>query len=325
MNEADLHARHLWLVNQEEFRERMKTDPEFCDLKIAGWWVWGISQWIGSGWCSHPEWTGRTNAGRKRHGIQTLERPWRTRPQLSYDMGIHRNALPQKRPMVHGGHTGKGVHADHPGQASQFAAEHQQSLSRQIPNLGDDGCGVHRERIAATVTEKRPLLSGNGHGAGVHADRAAELLDYFAALAMRLRRVRVCCGDWTRVLGPSVTIKHGITGIFLDPPYDMRVVSSPESGRDGAAPTDGLYSAHDNDLSAAVRDWAVANGDNPQLRIALCGYEGEHTMPDTWECVAWKSQGGFGNQRSGSDYANADRERVWFSPGCLRGRQKTLF
>jgi site-specific DNA-adenine methylase len=27
VNEADLHARHLWLVNQVEFRERTKTDP----------------------------------------------------------------------------------------------------------------------------------------------------------------------------------------------------------------------------------------------------------------------------------------------------------
>jgi len=28
VNEADLHARHLWLVNREEFRERMKSDPD---------------------------------------------------------------------------------------------------------------------------------------------------------------------------------------------------------------------------------------------------------------------------------------------------------
>ena len=52
VNEADQHARHLWLCSQEEFRERMKTDPEFYDAKIAGWWVWGQCIWIGSGWCS---------------------------------------------------------------------------------------------------------------------------------------------------------------------------------------------------------------------------------------------------------------------------------
>jgi hypothetical protein len=51
VNEADLHARHRWLVAEVEFRERMRRDPEYFDAKIAGWWVWGICQWIGSGWC----------------------------------------------------------------------------------------------------------------------------------------------------------------------------------------------------------------------------------------------------------------------------------
>jgi DNA adenine methylase len=47
VNEADMQARHLWLTQQEEFRERMKADPDYFDAKIAGWWVWGISAWIG--------------------------------------------------------------------------------------------------------------------------------------------------------------------------------------------------------------------------------------------------------------------------------------
>ena len=52
VNEADQHARHLWLCSQAEFREAMKVDPEFYDTKNAGWWVWGQCIWIGSGWCS---------------------------------------------------------------------------------------------------------------------------------------------------------------------------------------------------------------------------------------------------------------------------------
>jgi hypothetical protein len=55
VNEADLHARHLWLVNvAREHVERCRTEPEYFDSKIAGWWVWGCCQWIGSGWCHHP-------------------------------------------------------------------------------------------------------------------------------------------------------------------------------------------------------------------------------------------------------------------------------
>ncbi len=123
------------------------------------------------------------------------------------------------------------------------------------------------------------------------------------------RPVRIACGEWDRVLGDSVTIKHGTTGVFLDPPY-----SADEHAVD--------YSA-DTDVAHAVREWAIANGDNPLLRIALCGYDGEHAMPESWECVAWKARGGYGSQGDGRGRANASRERIWFSPHCLK--PPTLF
>ena len=283
VNEADLHARHLWLVNQLEFREHMKTNPDFYDAKVAGWWVWGISQWIGSGWCSRPEWTGRTNAGRG-------------------GRGIHR-----KRPVIDPEHDGRGVHRKLPSLGDKGMG-----VSRQLPHLGDAGRGGEPPATA----RKRPHLSGCGSGIGIHGDEAYSALEeYMLALAARLRRVRVCCGDWTRVLGPSVTIKHGVCGIFLDPPYDMRVVAEDAAG---------LYSGgHDNELSTAVRAWAVDNGGNPLLRIALCGYEGEHVMPESWECVPWKAHGGYGSQRGGPGNQNSARERIWFSPACLK--TPTLF
>lgn len=286
VNEADLHARHLWLVNQVEFRERMKTDPDFFDVKIAGWWCWGICQWIGSGWCAQPGWRGRTNAGRAARGIHVVDaaRPHRTMPYLKSDGGLisRTNA---KRPRLGRGQ-GRGV-------------------SRQIPQLkghvSNPGSGVLQN------------LSNEG------------LLDWLSSLAERLRRVRVCCGDWSRVIGPSVTHKIGLTGVFLDPPYDMRVVSDKaETGRDGAAPSDKLYEHHDNEISAAVRTWAIENGNNPLLRIAVCGYEGEHEFPPMWQKVAWKANGGFGNQNPNTNGAiNATRERIWFSPHCLKS--PTLF
>jgi len=66
-----------------------------------------------------------------------------------------------------------------------------------------------------------------------------------------------------------------------------------------------------------VRDWAIAHGDDPDLRIALCGYDGEHEMPDDWSEWAWKTQGGYGHQGNGRGKDNAHRERVWFSPYCV--------
>lgn len=85
-----------------------------------------------------------------------------------------------------------------------------------------------------------------------------------------------------------------------------------------------LYAVEDLQISKSVRDWAITHGDDPLIRIALCGYEGEHQMPDSWECVAWKALGGYGSQGNGNGRANATRERIWFSPHCLR-LQDNLF
>lgn len=45
-------------------------------------------------------------------------------------------------------------------------------------------------------------------------------------------------------------------------------------------------------------------------------------MPESWECVAWKAHGGYGSLGEGRGRLNAGRERIWFSPHCLRA---TLF
>jgi hypothetical protein len=232
VNEADQHARHLWLVSQEEFRENMKTDPEFYDAKIAGWWVWGQCIWIGSGWCSV-----------------------------------------------------------------------------QRPHLGDAGTGVHR---------KRPHLGNAGTGGALCLEEESArtlgtrefLFQYMNELAERLRRVRVCCGDWSRVCGPTPTVKLRTTGVFLDPPY-----------LDGRR--DALYSSDSLTVANEVREWAIAQGDDPRIRIALCGYEGEHDMPDSWDTVEWKARGGYGSQNQARE--NSSKERVYFSPHCLRPAQERLF
>lgn len=244
VNEADLHARHLWLVNQHAFRERMKKDPDYFDAKIAGWWVWGISQWIGSGWCVRPDWEGRAG--------------------LMHPRGIHGERW------------------------------------RKRIQLGRGGRGVNR------VIQQLPDISGDGgaSGRGVASYVRTDLYGYFEALANRLRRVRVCCGDWTRVLGPSPTTSIGLTGVLLDPPY--------------ATTREEVYAQESMFLAHEVREWALTNGDNPLLRIALCGYEGEHSMPNSWECLAWKANGGYANQSDGRGRQNAERERIWFSPHCLK-------
>ena len=169
-------------------------------------------------------------------------------------------------------------------------------VHRQLPHLGDAGRGVSRQ-----------LPHLGDAGTGECARRRQVLLDWFSRLADRLRNVRVCCGDWSRVCGPSVTGAGSPCGVFLDPPY------SAEANRENA-----LYSTESATVAHDVREWCLANGHDKRLRIALCGYDGEHEMPTDWECVPWKAKGGYANQSDSAGRENAHRERIWFSPGCLR-------
>ena len=84
-----------------------------------------------------------------------------------------------------------------------------------------------------------------------------------------------------------------------------------------------LFRSTGTGLSADVRAWAIEHGDNPRLRIVLCGYDGEHAMPATWRTVSWKAKGGYGNA---SGNLNRLREVMHLSPHCLDAtRQRGLF
>jgi site-specific DNA-adenine methylase len=142
------------------------------------------------------------------------------------------------------------------------------------------------------------------------------LKEHFQALAERFAAVRVCCGDWKRICGPSPTFKQGLTGVFLDPPYAAEADRNQE-----------IYAEEDLQVAHEVREWAIEQGRNPLMRIALCGYEGEHKMPDNWKEFSWKAHGGYASTAKHTDRGakNRSRERIWFSPHCLRPNQPTLF
>lgn len=257
-NENDLTARHIWLVQRrDELRERLEGDPDWCDPKIAGWWVWGMTWWIGGGWCSG-------------------DGPWTTdgeRIVRSHGTGVSR-----RRPCLISS----------------------QGVSCKIPYLTSSR-GVNRK---CDGTEVRGLC-------GAYSDHVRAMI---GAARDRLRRVYVCCGDWSRVCTPSAagycSSNSGRVGIFLDPPY------SAEANRDM-----GCYATDCGEVAHKVREWCREHGDDPRLRIILCGYEGEHDELESmgWRVVAWETKGGMANTAKKDTQAkiNAGRERMWLSPACL--------
>ena len=158
-------------------------------------------------------------------------------------------------------------------------------VNRGLPHLGDAGKGVNREM---------PHLGNAGQG----------VKNYFTALATRLERVRITCGDWLRVCQPSVTRSgaggDGTRAIFLDPPY---------------ATSGDLYAHDSNDVATQVRQWLLNDADL-NMRIILCGYDNEHDelLNAGWTKTSGKAGGGAGYSRR-SD--NGRRERLWISPACL--------
>lgn len=149
---------------------------------------------------------------------------------------------------------------------------------------------------------------------GFMSTRIKNIDEYFNILYQRLEKVRVLCGDWLRCVASSITENIGTTAIFLDPPYSSELCDQ------------GVY-AIKGDVSTAVRNWAIENGNNPALRIALCGYKNEHgeAMPSDWECYSWVANGGFGNQGNKRGRENRSKETIWFSPYCLKNNDLPLF
>lgn len=155
--------------------------------------------------------------------------------------------------------------------------------SRQLPHLGNAGQGINR----ATPQPRREFI-----------------LQWFADLHARLRDVRVCCGDWGRVVKDSVTTRHGLTGVFLDPPYT-------KGAMDYAAGGVGT------DLPLKVQAWCAANGNDPKLRIVLCGHEFEHAELEKLGWVSRKWQARKGYALSDEAIQNTKDETLWCSPHCV--------
>jgi hypothetical protein len=344
VNEACLHATHVWLVENlrpgAEFRERMHSDPDYCDPKIAGIWVTGLCSWIGGGWCVEPQNHKQPKLDGIGKGVHS-----------NAGHGKERNGRSKTRPRMSCDNAGEGVHSERPGGALRGkprpnlnGGQGVHAPSHQIPQLrvhprGGTGNGVHSsnpETVQAYSAGRRPQLSSAGQGVhlpglgndrGVHgvstqpgtflhALRELSVPDappcfaWFQALMLRMRRVRVACGDWTRVLGDSVLGKGKNVGgrrpcaVFLDPPY----------GHDVRNPY--LYAEDSATIAVSMREWAIEHGDDPDLRICLAGYFAEHAEQMAkagWTVHRWKGSRGY----AAEDNENRAQETLWFSPHCL--------
>ena len=137
-----------------------------------------------------------------------------------------------------------------------------------------------------------------------NAGRGDFIRDWLARLGERLRDVRVACGDWKRVLTDSVTVQHGTTAVFLDPPYAKGAMDYAAGGVGGA-------------LASDVRRWCAENGHRKGLRIVLCGHAGEHDelLSHGWSIRKWNARKGYALRSEAVE--NSTSETLWVSPACV--------
>lgn len=211
VHEVELNLRHRWIKSQRSYlKEIIEGSLTEYSSKIAGWWVHGLCNFVGSGYCTDFK------------------------------------------------------------------------------------------------SDQKPYLSSAGQGI-TRIDTRDRMPEFLTEVSSHLKRVRVLCGDWKRCITPSVTTRHGLTAVFLDPPYeDDKITGTP------------LYTHEKPGVAQEAMKWAIENGNNSLLRIAYCGYNGGKCIfPSDWEAVSWKAGGGYANQ-SGKDDNNSHRETIWFSPNCLK-------
>jgi site-specific DNA-adenine methylase len=279
VNHADLNARRKYLNDNAGLLQRLCDDPEYFDAKMAGYWIWAMSCWIGSGLTrkdSMPRVDGEVGVNQFRG----------KRPALANDgIGINHQAvmdLSRNRPQVA---LQGGVHA-----------------LCQIPSISRDQ-GIESQICRNSKLETPDVLD-------VRDLYTPGLYQWFRQLSERLRRVRVVCGDWTRVCGGDWQDDRGNCGIFFDPPYDPE-----KCNRDP-----NIYSEESATVANDVREWCRKRGDRKTYRIVLAGYFEEHRslLDDGWTVYRWSARGGFANRGKGKTQGNINRhkEALFFSPHC---------
>lgn len=183
------------------------------------------------------------------------------------------------------------------------------NMGSQIPHISDTGKGVHSTKYCQI-----PFIGHDGRGVIVKTD----IYETMRQLSARLRRVRVVCGDFMRILGGNWQTSNWKTvGLFFDPPYCDPDIKDRR-----------LYNHYDPEITERVEKWCLGRWQRPDHRIVVSGYDTEYRqlVDSGWTTESWKAQGGYGQIGNGRGKANRHRETLFISPHCVKpSKQLKLF
>ena len=327
-----LHARHGWLRKWGvEQHDRVWNDAEYYDSMAAGWWAWGCSIWIGSGFAetNHvPEKVPNVGPEAAMRGTQQdFDRKHAQRPYVckhtdgGQGVSMQGRDAPDVPPLVRGHHPTvcQGVESDwthdkrprvfpHHAYGNVVAMQSKDVLDGMpIVNhqVGGHGCNLQRLQL---------------DGEGPMPLDGTRLQPWLRWLHERLRRVIVLHRSWESGVTDVMTMKaakgKAKVGIFLDPPYKTEHRSKALYGSDLKGQSD--------DIATAAYEWAVAKSiERPEIKIAYCCRHGDFPLPDEWT----EDVRGFAGVNDAERREN-HKDCIMFSPSCFdvgKVEQEQLF
>lgn len=291
----DLTARHKWLkLWGMQHSATLCDEPEWYDCKAAGWWVWGMSLWIGGEWCDLNQ---KGNVASRPFVVN----------KGGNGQGVGNVA---GRPFVlNKGNSGRGVNAGDKSIAVSIKSggkgvSVQTSDKRPLVKTSGSGSGVS----VLARRDRMPIVQPSGSGVGVSKQvESLRLSDWFNELATRLHNVIVLNRDWTSAVTPTIladteTSPNKIRAVFLDPPYRIedRETNIYQSDTDGTS----------DDTAVKAYEWAVKHGKHENYRIAYCCSKNDFDVPEGWTVL----------ERSFGGIRKEDRQHktdiIMFSPHC---------
>ena len=293
----DLTARHIWLMGWgREHQNRLIEDPKFYDVQAAGWWIWGMSNWVGSGFCAQ-----RSN-----------QRPWvAAKMEGGQGVSAHRTEVYDKTPSIQsskgGGRGTTAQRAEVYDKRPDVKVGQGVQLGRRPPTDKRPNLGAHptwSTGVTAGRLDLPPAVIGTGE----------RLMPWFHALANRLANVVVLNRPWESCVTPSVlrdlqSNPHYSIAVFMDPPYLT-------DGRNSELYNSDLTGESD-DVAVKSWNWSAENG--KRYRISYACHDGDFDLPAGWE----KETLSFGGIRKESRRERMDC--VMFSPACEDDKQPDLF
>jgi len=328
--EIDMHQIHDYLMaNKPSLRDLLLTGIEACDPKLAGWWIWGCNNWLGSQWCACPikpdevflknedlkkfedaEGTWRKKPNNRNRITESLTGTWRQKP-------VHSNRITESLTA-----TGRQKLS-----SNNCITESLTATGRQKPN--------NRNRIteSLTATGRQKLnncnritesLTATGRKKPNNCNRITEQLtdnsrtEHIRGLVHRayeqLRDTTILYGDFGRVLTNSYLGDSKNVGIVLDPPYP-----STNMANGGSAYSEG----RDDEQDTFHRAWAwfVEHHEDADKRIVFCCQEScleGLTVPGAVRVINWTRNTGYssGNKKTDAQKDTRSTELLLLSTAC---------